>query len=88
MAIYIKGVDLPEAEWLDIRVRADGPSEVATKEHPYWKEIEVMEVAEPTGGLICRADLFNQLAEIKSPPEANEYKAEVYALIQSMEVKA
>ena len=86
MAIYIRGVDLPEAEWLDIRVRADGPSEVATKEHPYWKEIKVVGVAEPTGGLISRAELFNQLAEIKSPPEANEYKAEVYALIQNMEV--
>lgn len=33
---------------------------------------------------ISRAELFNRLAEIKAPPEANEYKAEVYKLIQSM----
>ena len=33
---------------------------------------------------IDRAELFNKLAEIKAPPEANEYKAQVYALIQSM----
>lgn len=33
---------------------------------------------------IDRAELFNRLAEIKAPPEANEYKAAVYALIQSM----
>lgn len=33
---------------------------------------------------IDRAELFNRLAEIKAPPEANEYKAEVYSLIQSM----
>lgn len=35
--------------------------------------------------LIDRAELFNRLANIKAPPEANEYKAEVYSLIQSME---
>lgn len=35
--------------------------------------------------LIHRAELFNKLAEIKSPPETNEYKAEVFALIQTME---
>ena len=33
---------------------------------------------------IDRAELFNKLAGIKAPPEANEYKAQVYALIQSM----
>lgn len=33
---------------------------------------------------INRAELFNKLAEIKAPPEANEYKVQVYALIQSM----
>lgn len=35
-------------------------------------------------GYIDRAELFNKLAEIKAPPEANDYKAQVYALIQSM----
>lgn len=35
-------------------------------------------------GCISRAALFNKLSYIKAPPEANEYKAEVYALIQSM----
>lgn len=33
---------------------------------------------------ISRAELLNRLAEIKAPPEANEYKAEVYKLIQNM----
>lgn len=37
-----------------------------------------------SGRSIDRAELFNRLAEIKAPPEANEYKAEVYKLIQSM----
>lgn len=34
--------------------------------------------------LIHRADLFNKLANIKTPPEANEYKAEVYGVIQAL----
>lgn len=37
-----------------------------------------------SGRSIDRAELFNRLSEIKAPPEANEYKAEVYKLIQSM----
>jgi len=37
-----------------------------------------------SGRSIDRAELFNRLSEIKVPPEANDYKAEVYKLIQSM----
>ena len=33
---------------------------------------------------IDRAEVFNKLAEIKAPPEANEYKAQVYAMLQNM----
>lgn len=33
---------------------------------------------------IDRAEVFNRLAEIKAPPEANEYKAQVYAMLQNM----
>lgn len=33
---------------------------------------------------ISRAELFNRLAVIKSPAEANEYKAEVYKIINEM----
>ena len=35
--------------------------------------------------LISRAELFNKLATIHAPMEANEYKAQVYAVIQEME---
>ena len=34
--------------------------------------------------LISRKKLFNKLATVQAPPEANEYKAEVYKIIQSM----
>lgn len=33
---------------------------------------------------IDRAEVFNKLAEIKAPPEANEYKAQVYSMLQNM----
>ena len=35
--------------------------------------------------LISRCELFNKLATIPAPPEANELKAEVYKVIQQME---
>ena len=35
--------------------------------------------------LISRAELFNRLATIHAPMEANDYKSEVYAVIQDME---
>ena len=37
------------------------------------------------GDLISRAELFNKLATIHAPMEANEYKAEVYSVINEME---
>ena len=35
--------------------------------------------------LISRAELFNKLATINAPMEANSYKAEVYQVINEME---
>ena len=35
--------------------------------------------------LISRCELFNRLATIPASPEANELKAQIYAVIQSME---
>lgn len=34
---------------------------------------------------ISRCELFNKLATIPAPPEANEFKAEVYKIIQQMD---
>lgn len=36
---------------------------------------------------ISRCELFNRLATIPAPPEANEFKAEVYKVIQEMETE-
>ena len=35
--------------------------------------------------MISRAELFNKLATINAPMEANDYKAEVYQVINEME---
>ena len=35
--------------------------------------------------LISRCELFNRLATIAAPPEANDLNAEIYKVIQSME---
>lgn len=37
---------------------------------------------------ISRCELFNRLATIPAPPEANDFKAEIYKVIQSMEAKS
>ena len=37
--------------------------------------------------LISRCELFNRLGTIPAPPEANDFKAEIYKVIQSMEAK-
>ena len=37
--------------------------------------------------LISRCELFNRLATIPASPEANELKAQIYAVIQSMETE-
>ena len=49
------------------------------------------ECVEPVGNsdtldedMISRCELFNKLAVIPAPPEANEYKAEVYKVINGM----
>ena len=40
--------------------------------------------ATDAGDLINRAELFNRLAVVHAPVEANEYKAEVYRIINEL----
>lgn len=42
----------------------------------------------PKQDQISRTELFNKLATVQAPQEANEYKAEVYKIIQSMGIDA
>jgi len=44
------------------------------------------ELADRQTDTISRAELFNKLAAVKAPPEANDYKTEVYRIINEMEV--
>ena len=47
-------------------------------------DMAIEALTEPRGDQISRSRLFNKLATVQAPPEANEYKAEVYKIIQSM----
>lgn len=53
---------------------------------PEWMDeiIEILEHTPTVDGMINRAELFNKLAVIHAPMEANEYKAKVYAVINEM----
>ena len=47
-------------------------------------DMAIEALTEPRGDQISRSRLFNKLATVQAPPEANEYKAEVYKVIQGM----
>ena len=47
-------------------------------------DMAIEALSETSGDQISRSRLFNKLATVQAPPEANEYKAEVYKIIQSM----
>lgn len=50
-----------------------------------WEFIETINNMPCRNDLISRCELFNRLATIPAPPEANDLKAEIYKVIQSME---
>ena len=50
-----------------------------------WKFIDTINNMPGRSDLISRCELFNRLATIPAPPEANDFKAEIYKVIQSME---
>lgn len=52
-----------------------------------WKFIDTINNMPVRSDLISRCELFNRLATIPAPPEANDFKAEIYKVIQSMEAK-
>lgn len=52
-----------------------------------WKFIDTINNMPVRSDLISRCELFNRLATIPAPPEANDFKAEIYKVIHSMEAK-
>lgn len=52
-----------------------------------WKFIDTINNMPVRSDLISRCELFDRLATIPAPPEANDFKAEIYKVIQSMEAK-
>lgn len=53
---------------------------------PEWMNeiIMVLNNAPTVEGMVSRAELFNKLATVNAPMEANAYKAEVYRIINEM----
>ena len=58
--------------------------ETATKEIVEKIVSDRCEENHSSDDMISRAELFNRLAVINAPMEANEYKAEVYKIINEL----
>ena len=52
-----------------------------------WKFMDTINNMPVRSDLISKCELFNRLATIPAPAEANDFKAEIYKVIQSMEAK-
>ena len=61
MSVLIKGLDMPEKEYIDVRIFKDGTATIATGEKPYYRELKVVEVPTPHGGLIDSEEFKNIL---------------------------
>jgi hypothetical protein len=59
MSVLIKGLDMPETEYMDIRIYRDGTAVIAIGKKPYYREFETVEVPTPHGRLID-ADAFKK----------------------------
>ena len=51
-----------------------------------WKFIDTINNMPVRSDLISRCELFNRLATIPAPAEANDFKAKIYEVIQEMEI--
>ena len=56
MTVLIKGLKMPEKEYVDIRIFSNGTATTATGTPPYFKELDVTEVPVPHGRLIDAID--------------------------------
>ena len=52
MSLLIKGLKMPENEYMDIRIFRDGTALIATGKKPYYREFEAVDVLTPHGRLI------------------------------------
>lgn len=60
MSVLIKGMEMPEQGYVDVRVFADGICTTESAERPYYKQYDVVEVPTPHGRLID-ADAFERM---------------------------
>lgn len=76
MSIYIKGMDMP-VDCLGCRISCKNESYLVTGRPDGCPLTDAVD-------LISRAELFNRLAVVHAPMGANEYKAEVYRIINEI----
>ena len=56
MSVLIKGMEMPTAGYVDVRLFADGRATTATGESPFYKEMPLISV--PDHGRLIDADAF------------------------------
>lgn len=87
--VEIEDVEVVPVGYIKALPSATVPPDEEAYERGYDDGIKVARKEEETNktissDLISRSELFNKLAEVRTPIEANEYKADVYKIIQSM----
>lgn len=60
MSVLIKGMDVPKQGYIDVRLFSDGRATTAIAEHPFYRELDIVEVPTPHGRLIDVDDVLTQ----------------------------
>lgn len=58
MNVLIKGLEMPETGYMDVRIFRDGTATIATGTKPYYREFEAVDVSAPHGRLIYADSLM------------------------------
>ena len=63
MSVLIKGLEMPETGYMDVRIFRDGTAAIATGTKPYYRKFEAVDVPAPHGRLIYEAALSELVGE-------------------------
>lgn len=73
MSVIIRGMEMPKDGFVDVRLFADGRATTQTGEHPFYKELDVVEVPTPHGALIDRDKWVDEMREKLLPGLSKKY---------------
>ena len=60
MSVFIKGINIPESDYIDVRIFPDGTATTSTGTPPYVKTMDVVDVLTPHGRLIDADRLLSE----------------------------